>query len=248
MYAKLLKVFVISVFFVTSAISVQAKPAEKVDKFEVNVSFSGNFGSTITDASGTYFNINYNSYLAYIYETVLGIEGYDPWNGVQMWDTVYEPIVYIEDYQVGSTDYPFTTSTTVEDVLNDPDAGVPLYFFGTEAKIVIAVTNSGPQAKAKVRVTSEAFVLNTDGSNGSSFGNQLVQDYEIAKGETVYIDASFTPAIDPNMDSGLDRLSIKVSHANNGSGNNEAALIGSYEAIFCPPEYEEALIDRAPSI
>ena len=237
--------FSISAFTVAAPGGNQSNATQKLD---VSVSFVGNFGSTITDDSGTYFNINFNSYLSYIYESLLGIQGYDPYNGIQMWQTVYEPKVYIEAYQVGSRDYLFTTSTTVEDVLNDPDAGVPLYFFGTEAQVTIAVTNNGPQAKAKVQVVSEAFILNTDGTNGTSFGNQLTQDLEIARGETAYIDASFFANVSPELDSGLDRFSIKISHANNNNGNNNAGLIAEYEAIFCPPEYEEALADQAPSI
>ena len=216
----------------------------EVEQLEINVYFGGNFGSTITDETGTYYNINYSNYLEYWYAKYYGMD-IDAFGGKEIWLTMYEDKVYTEEYQVGSRDYEFTTDTTVEDVLFDPDAGVPLYFFGTEAQITIAVTNNGPRAVTKIRVETEAFVLHTDGTNGESFGNKQVEDIEIALGETVYIDASFL-ADDPTLDSGLDRFSILISHPNNGGGpgNEYPALIAAYEAIFCPPEYVENLIDE----
>ena len=205
---------------------------------EVKALFSGHFGSTITDDSGTYFNINSNSYMAWLYKEWFGIEDYDPWHGYQVWSTTYEPVVYVKPYQFGSTRFRFTPQTTVDDVLHNPDAGVPLYFFDMPAGITLAITHHGPQARMKLRVSSEAFVLNPDGSNGPSFGNHQVRDIVVLKGETVLIDASFTAIYREELSSGLDRLAITVSHPNS-SGQDGAGVIAEYEAIYCPPEYRE---------
>ena len=228
----------LSVYSLAGLAAAAGKHNGEVPGIEVKALFSKNFGSTITDESGTYFNINSNSYVAYLYKEWFGIADYDPWQGYQLWSTVYEPTVYVEKYQYGSRSFQFTPQTTVDDVLNNPDAGVPLYFFDMPAGITIAITNNGPKDKIKVRVTTEAFVLNPDGSNGSSFGHQKVQDVEVLRGETALVDASFVAEYRPELNSGLDRLSIRISHPNNSNQEN-AGAIASYEAIFCPPEYQK---------
>lgn len=115
----------------------------------------------------------------------------------------------------------------------------PLYFFGTETGVTVKVTNNGPRAKAKVRITTEAYVLRTDGSNGAALAEPRVIDVEVARGETKTIDASFVGEATPGAESGLDRFIVKVSHANEGGGkgNLEPALIMAKEGVFCPPEY-----------
>ncbi len=115
----------------------------------------------------------------------------------------------------------------------------PLYFFGTKTGITVTITNKGPQAKAKLRIKTESYVLNTDGSSGIALMEPKVIDLEIPRGETKTIDASFVVEYIPGADSGLDRFLVKVLHMNKGGGkgNMEPALIMSKEGIFCPPEY-----------
>ena len=232
----------ISVFLlITLMYSSISSAAPNNEGVEIEVLFSGNFGSTITDETGTYFNINFNSYY-------LDRFNYDPWGGVQQWYTSYEPKVYIDKYHYGSTDFEFSTDVTTHDVLSSPDAGVPLYFFDTEAQITLVITNNSPAAKQNLRIESEAFTLNIDGSNGTSFGNQQTQDIVVRKGETVYIDASFIANYQEGMESGLDRYSVRVSHPNNGArkGNQDAALIAEFEAIFCPPDHALSTLGFQP--
>lgn len=116
----------------------------------------------------------------------------------------------------------------------------PLYFFGTETGVTVKVTNNGPRAKAKVRITTEAYVLRTDGSNGAGLAEPRVIDVEVARGETKTIDASFFAQDAPGVESGLDRFLVKVSHMKEGEGkgNPEPALIMAKEGVFCPPEYQ----------
>lgn len=159
---------------------------------------------------------------------------------MNVWIQQYEDKVYIEEYHVGDSNFEFTSETSLEDVASNPDAGVPLYFFGTETIINIGVTNEGPRELAMLSVRSEAFVLHTDGTSGDSFGNLQVNDIEAHLYETVNIDASFTTE-DTTLDSGLDRLAISVS---SGDGNVCPIVTTEHEAIFCPPEYVENLIDE----
>ncbi len=114
-----------------------------------------------------------------------------------------------------------------------------LYFFGSPAGITVTITNKGPQAKAKLRIKTESYVLNTDGSSGVALMTPKVIDVEIPRGETKTIDASFVVEYIPGAESGLDRFLVKVLHMNKGGGkgNMEPALIMSKEGIFCPPEY-----------
>lgn len=116
----------------------------------------------------------------------------------------------------------------------------PLYFFGTKVDATVTVTNNGPRAKEKLRVTTRAYVLNTDGSNGAPLAVDKVTDFWVAKGETKSIDASFTPVFAAGMDSGLDRVEVLVQHVNEGGGpgNEFPALIMAKEAILCPPAVE----------
>lgn len=115
----------------------------------------------------------------------------------------------------------------------------PLYFFGGKTGVTVKVTNNGPRAKAKVRITTEAYVLRTDGTSGVEIAAPQVIDVEVARGETKTIDASFVGEATPGAESGLDRFIVKVSHVNEGGGkgNMDPALIMAKEGVFCPPEY-----------
>jgi len=114
----------------------------------------------------------------------------------------------------------------------------PLYFFGTKVPITVTVRNSGPRAKAKIRVKTEVYCLRTDGSSGVALMSPKVIDVEVGKGETKTVDSSFVCGYVPGAESGLDRFTVKVLHMNSGggAGNTEPALIMSKEGVFCPPD------------
>ncbi len=112
----------------------------------------------------------------------------------------------------------------------------PLYFFGTEVGVTVTIRNLGPRAKVKARVRTEAYVLLTDGSNGAMLAESQEIDVEVARDESVTIDASFTSVYTPGMESGLDRFVVKVLHPN--EAGEDSALIMTSEGIFCPPGIE----------
>jgi hypothetical protein len=116
---------------------------------------------------------------------------------------------------------------------------VPLYFLGTQVGVIVRVTNNGPKAKTKVRIKTESYSLQTDGSSGKPLCEPIIIDDEIALGETKTIDASFTVKYTSDADSGLDRFLVKVLHINEGGGpgNEEPGLIMVKEGVFCPPKY-----------
>jgi len=115
----------------------------------------------------------------------------------------------------------------------------PLYFFDTVVGVKVRVTNRGPRAIAKVRVRSEAWVLHTDGSDGEQLAEPREFELAVPRGVTRVADASFLVPYSPDVESGLDRLRVKVFHPNQGSDgpNASAGLIASYEGVFCPPEF-----------
>jgi hypothetical protein len=112
----------------------------------------------------------------------------------------------------------------------------PLYFVGEPAYITVTVTNNGPRAKAKIRIRTESYVLNPDGSKGISLVNPGTIDAEVAKGETKNIDATFTIQNQPGMESGLDLFVVKVLHINEGNvkEDHEPGLIMIKRGVFCP--------------
>ena len=116
----------------------------------------------------------------------------------------------------------------------------PLYFFGTEVGVTVTIRNLGPRAKVKARVRTEAYVLLTDGSNGSMLAHPQEIDVEVRRDETVTIDASFTSVYTPGMESGLDRFVVKVLHPSQGDAlpEDDPALITTAEGVFCPPGIE----------
>lgn len=119
----------------------------------------------------------------------------------------------------------------------------PLYFFGLPVLSEVTVTNKGPRNSFKLRVTTQAYSLNLDGSNGAKLAPDVVREFNVARGETQKLDMSFTPQFTPGADSGLDRIVILVQHVNeggNGKGNPYPALILAKEAIICPPAVEAA--------
>ncbi len=114
----------------------------------------------------------------------------------------------------------------------------PLYFFGEEVQVAVNVTNNGPRKKFKLQITTEAFVLKTDGSSGVALADPQTIAVEIARGETKKIDASFVAENRDGAESGLDRFLVSVRHENS-SGNPDAGLILVKEGVFCPPENAE---------
>jgi hypothetical protein len=117
----------------------------------------------------------------------------------------------------------------------------PLYFFGLPVHAEVTVHNLGPRNSFKLRVTSQAYDLNLDGSNGVSLAPDVVKEFNVGNGETQRLDMSFTPQYVPGADSGLDRFVILVQHINDGgsgNGNPLPALILAKEAILCPPAVE----------
>lgn len=117
----------------------------------------------------------------------------------------------------------------------------PLYYFNTSVGVTVTVTNHGPRAKAKLRIRTEAYLLRTDGTSGPALTAPRELDIEVNRGETRSIDASFVVEYSPQLESGLDRFLVKVSHPNagGGPGNEDPALILVREGVFCPPEYAE---------
>jgi hypothetical protein len=117
---------------------------------------------------------------------------------------------------------------------------VPLYFFGQNVGATVTVTNNGPRATEKLRITTQVYVLNTDGGSGVKLAQDRVSEFSVAKGETKVVDASFTPQFVPGADSGLDRVVILVQHPNEGGGPGSLypALIMAKEAVLCPPAIE----------
>lgn len=117
----------------------------------------------------------------------------------------------------------------------------PLYFFGLPVFADVSVRNLGPRQSFRLRVTSQAYALNLDGSNGVRLAPDVVREFNVNKGETQNLDMSFTPQFVPGADSGLDRFVILVQHINQGGqglGNEYPALILAKEAILCPPDLE----------
>lgn len=114
---------------------------------------------------------------------------------------------------------------------------VPLYFFGQTVGATVTVSNLGPRASIKLRITSQAYVMKTDGSSGVRLAEDRVSEITLGKGETRSVDASFSPQFVAGADSGLDRVVILVQHVNEGGGpgNEYPALILAKEAILCPP-------------
>ena len=169
----------------------------EVKQLEVDISFYGQYGHTVTDRNGTFYY-----FFGYCF---------------------YEPKVYPPEYW-----------------------GVfPLYFFDTSTGIKIATTNKGPRNRAKLTIRTQAYCLNTDGSNGAELLAPTDQDIDVDVGETEVVDASFVSRFVEGADSGLDRLVVKVLHPNEGGGpgNADPALIMVKEAVFCPPESEGAILD-----
>lgn len=137
-------------------------------------------------------------------------------------------------------DYCFWGYVAHEDKVYPPKywGTFPLYFFGEKVGVTVTVTNKGPRAKSKIRIKTECYVLNTDGSSGVALTAPKVIDAEVARGETKVIDASFVVQYVAGAESGLDRFLIKVLHINEGGGpgNEEPGLIMVKEGIFCPPK------------
>lgn len=121
----------------------------------------------------------------------------------------------------------------------------PLYFYDTDVGVTITVKNVGPRKIAKLRVRTECYVLQTDGSNGTQLGQPRESDIDVEAGETAAVDATFNVSYTPGADSGLDRLVVKILHPNEGGGpgNPDPALIMVKEGIFCPPEYQGELME-----
>jgi hypothetical protein len=163
-------------------------------QLDVDISFFGESGWTVTNADGT----EYHRYSGSV---------------------KYEDKVYPSEYW----------------------GTFPLYFFGYQTGITVTVTNNGPRKVAKLRITTEAYQLRTDGSSGHALREPTSIDIELARGETRTIDASFVVNQTPESESGLDRFIVKVSHPNEGggNGNTEPGLIMVQEGVFCPPLDDE---------
>ncbi|MDD5688340.1 MAG: hypothetical protein PHE88_10965 [Elusimicrobia bacterium] len=188
---SLILVVSLSLVFVPVLFSKDGGHVGEQNMLNVNILFSNNPGTTVTNASGTTYK-----YYGYAFT---------------------ENKVYPSQYW----------------------GEFPLFFFGEQVGVTVKITNNGPRAKAKVRIKTESYVLRTDGSNGAPMMEPKIVDLEVARGETKTIDASFIAQNTAAMESGLDRILVKVLHINegDGSGNPEPALIMVKEGVFCPPEY-----------
>jgi hypothetical protein len=114
-----------------------------------------------------------------------------------------------------------------------------LYYIGSRVGVTVTATNQGPRQTAKLLIRTEAYVLNTDGSNGAQLKPPADIEVIISRGETKTIDASFVVPYTSDLTSGLDRFVVKVMHPNSGGGpgNPEPATILVSEGIFCPPGF-----------
>jgi hypothetical protein len=88
----------------------------------------------------------------------------------------------------------------------------PLYFFGGKVGISVTVKNECATQAANLRITSECYCLNTDGSNGAQLLAPQEKLISIIGGETRTFDASFTGDFVEGADSGLDRFLVKIFH------------------------------------
>ncbi|MBN1672489.1 MAG: hypothetical protein JXR37_15720 [Kiritimatiellae bacterium] len=113
----------------------------------------------------------------------------------------------------------------------------PLYFFGDPVGVTVRLTNNGPRSRFKLCITTESYVLETDGSTGAELMEPDDTLVEIGRGETVEIDATFSVELTPDSESGLNTFVVAVWHPNNGGGpgNARPALICVKEGVFCPP-------------
>ena len=113
----------------------------------------------------------------------------------------------------------------------------PLYYPGNPVPTKITVTNYGPRAIAKHTLVTEAYSINLDGSLGESIREPDIFEFEVALGETIVIDGTFTLPADGKNPAGLNLVTISIYH--NRNDNNDASLIMTKDAVFCPPEYLE---------
>jgi hypothetical protein len=111
----------------------------------------------------------------------------------------------------------------------------PVYFPNTTVPVGVWITNNGPRSVAKHDLVTEAFLMNTDGSNGEALIEPVVQTIEVERDETVVIDATF---LLPEVSKGLNRFTVSLYHHYNPD-SNEASKVLSCDAIFCPPEMLE---------
>jgi len=114
----------------------------------------------------------------------------------------------------------------------------PLYIFGMKVGVTVTVRNNGPRMKTRLIVRTEACVLRVDGTSGVALAEPRDIEIEVARDQTVTIDASFTAEYVAGAESGLDRFVVKVLHPNQGGGpgNEEPALVMMKEGVLCPPE------------
>jgi hypothetical protein len=113
----------------------------------------------------------------------------------------------------------------------------PLYFPTSIVPTKITVTNYGPWAIAKHMIVTEVHVINLDGSLGTTLISPDVFKFEVALGETVTIFGTFTlPPVGKSPDS-LNLVTVSIYHHRND--NNDASLIMTKDAVFCPPAYLE---------
>ena len=88
----------------------------------------------------------------------------------------------------------------------------PLYFFGGKVGIGVTVKNECATQVASLRITSECYCLNTDGSNGAQLLAPQETKITINGNETKTVDASFVGEYVEGADSGLDRFLVKLFH------------------------------------
>ncbi|MFO7870660.1 MAG: hypothetical protein R6V03_04420 [Kiritimatiellia bacterium] len=112
----------------------------------------------------------------------------------------------------------------------------PLYFFGTEVGVDVAIQNRSSVRKADVLVRNESYCLRTDGGNGAALMTPTDTLVEVDRDGTRTVDASFVAGYVPQAESGLDRFLVKVLGLENGAGSaavvyNEVELSSGGSAI-----------------
>jgi hypothetical protein len=103
----------------------------------------------------------------------------------------------------------------------------PLYFFGDDVGVSLAVTNNSASRRAKLVVTAECYCLRTDGENGAALMDPTEYYTSLNGGESTVIDATFGVQETADAESGLDRFLVKAYLSNAADGQGEHAVSGT---------------------
>ena len=116
----------------------------------------------------------------------------------------------------------------------------PLFFLGDTVQFTVNISNVAPGAKRyRIHVKGYANDLRPPFVIGAPLMQRKDWVVEVANGETKLLYGEI-PLIDPSTPSGLDIVRLEVFNEDMGQGKNND-LIGTWEAIFCPPHRPDGL-------